>query len=299
MNALRIFGRRTMEDRYTLRYYGREADAGKMGYYDAATVILAFGDFVGINSRAAYGKDARVKTSVAATQDGSLAFNFIIDAGSILSTIAGPITPAALWTLIQDSIATWKFLKGHPAEKITSEGDQVTILNIYGDVQTFNQHVQIVLADPKAGKAVERIFKLPLEEAASEVEIIPASNPESKIIVNEDDSSSFVDLSESNIVNDTNVQLALLIISPVFLEGNKWRFSDGDNRFSAEIEDEEFLHRVDTGESFAKGEYLIVDCRIVQEIVGGRLTTTRTITKVLKHERPTETEDWITDDERE
>ena len=149
MNALRIFGRRTMEYRYTLRYYGREADAGKMGYYDAATVILAFGDFVGINSRAAYGKDARVKTSVAATQDGSLAFNFIIDAGSILSTIAGPITPAALWTLIKDSIPTWKFLKGHPAEKITSEGDQVTILNIYGDVQTFNQQLFSLIQKPE------------------------------------------------------------------------------------------------------------------------------------------------------
>ena len=293
MNALRVFGRRTMEDRYTLRYYGREADAGQMGYYDAATVILAFGDFVGINTRAAYGKDARVKTSVSAPQDGSLTFNFVIDAGSIFSTITGPITPAALWSLLQDSIAAWKFLNGHAPQKITSAGDRVTISNINGDVQEFNQHVQIVLANPKAGNAVERIFKRPLEEAASEVEITPASNQESKIIVNEDDSKSFVDLSDGNIVNDTNVKLALLIISPVFVEDNKWRFSDGDIRFSAAIEDEEFLRRVDQGESFAKDEYLIVDCHIVQEMVGGRLATTRTITKVLQHERRSKTEDWI------
>ena len=42
------------DTRLSLRYFGGEADQGQMGYYDAASSIIAFGDLVGVLSQTLY-----------------------------------------------------------------------------------------------------------------------------------------------------------------------------------------------------------------------------------------------------
>jgi len=111
-----------MKDQYTLRYYGKEADAGRMGYYDAASVILAFGDFVGIVSRAAFGKDCKLKTSVATPKGGSLSFEFLLVSGGVLTALMGSMSPNDLWNLMRDCVEAWEFLRGEPPTKIAHEG---------------------------------------------------------------------------------------------------------------------------------------------------------------------------------
>ena len=77
--------------------------------------------------------------------------------------------------------------------------------------------------------------------------------------------------------------MTLIIEAPVFKDGNKWRFSDAQNSFYADILDKEFLLKVDQGEPFAKGDWLRVDLRITQEKAGIKITTERAVIKVHEH----------------
>jgi len=274
-----------MKDQYTLKYYGKEADTGQMGYYDAASMILAFGDFIGIVSRAAFGKDAKLKISVAALKEGSLSFDFFLVSGSIITAIIGHMSPNELWNLVRDSVEAWKFLRGKPPTEVTNEKEGARITNINGDCHTFNQNVTLVIENPRAGESVERIFNKPLNDSASRVDISSSQVPGEKIEVNSDDAKYFVDLLYSKVQGEYVHDITLNLISPVFADGNKWKFNDGAATFSAAIEDEGFLRRVNEGESFSKGDLLIVKCHFLQEMVNGKLKVTRTITEVLDHKR--------------
>lgn len=287
-----------MDDVYTLRYSGGDdSDAGQMGYYDAASVILAFGDLVGIVSRAAYGKDARVRTVVTTPKDGSIAFDFMLYAGGFLTTLAGgPSSPRELWELFNEAIELWRFLRGkQPANIERGPDGTVQVTNINGDVGTFNQTVHIIADDPKAGDAAERVFKRPLQESARRVEV-SSKAADRRLSVGRDDAGSFTDVSRGDVVTDTEFELALEILSANFIEGNKWRFSDGSQKFAAAIEDPEFLKRVDDGEPFSKGDSLVVLMGFLQEKVKGRLRTTRTIRHVISHDKPGENASLFSDD---
>jgi len=275
-----------MKDQYTLRYYGKEADEGRMGYYDAASVILDFGDFIGIVSRADFGKECKLKTSVSTPKGGSVSFEFLLVSGSVLTALTSPMLPNDLWNLMRDAVEAWKFLRGKPQKEIVHAGGKMQMTNVNGDVNTFNQNTNIVINDPRAGEAVERIFNKPLNEADGRIDITSKQIPKEKIEVGTEDSGYFVDLSQRKIQTDQVFQITLTIVSPLFYHGNKWKFNDGESTFQATIEDEGFLRRVDNRESFVKGDLLKVKYHFLQEIANGRLKTTRTIKKVINHIRP-------------
>lgn len=289
-----------MEDRYTLRYSGRQADSEQMDYYEAASVILAFGDFVGVVARAAYGRDVKLETSVTSPKDGCISFDFLLVTGGVISAVTGPITPQSLWSLFRDSIEAWRFLRGKPPIKTEHTENGFKITNTDGDVIVFNNSsVNLVLENSKAGQAAEKIFNDPLSTAADTVEVesremMSIDRSTASVSVNESEATYFRDISQGNVVLDNTYRITLSIISPVFLDGNKWRFSDGSSKFSAAIEDEKFLKRVDDGEAFAKNEFLVVDLHILQEATqGGRMRTTRTVKKVIKHVRLNDTRDMF------
>lgn len=86
-------------------------------------------------------------------------------------------------------------------------------------------------------------------------------------------------------LTDSNAETAVELLSPSFVEGNKWRVSQGGEPFWATIIDEKFLQRVDEGEQFAKGDYLIVKMTTQTYRTPSGLEATREITEVIRHER--------------
>lgn len=90
------------------------------------------------------------------------------------------------------------------------------------------------------------------------------------------------------VVSDTVSHAVLLQIeSAVFKDGNKWRFNDGTVAFFAEIQDENFLARVDSGqERFGKGDVLLVDLQRIQSITENGLKMDNVVTRVVEHRAP-------------
>ena len=91
-----------------------------------------------------------------------------------------------------------------------------------------------------------------------------------------------VDVKKPLMSND--VRMGLQIESPTFVEGNKWKFFDGQNSWFADIQDEVFLARVDKGiERFGKGDTLIAIVRFSQSTSLSALKMERSVIKVAEH----------------
>ena len=89
------------------------------------------------------------------------------------------------------------------------------------------------------------------------------------------------DIEVSLLVRESEMVLA--IASVAFIEGNKWRFSDGERTFYATIEDKAFLDRVEQGEPFRKGDFLECQIRVEQSQHGNSLHTEYYVTEVKRH----------------
>lgn len=86
------------------------------------------------------------------------------------------------------------------------------------------------------------------------------------------------------------------IVGLTFVEGNKWRFSDGHSSFLAGIEDADFRERVaKRQEQFAQGDVLNVRMRQRQYMVNDKLRMEYDVLEVRSHHKqpPVEQIDWI------
>jgi len=73
----------------------------------------------------------------------------------------------------------------------------------------------------------------------------------------------------------------LQLVSVVFQEGGKWRFSDGNSPFFADIKDDKFLNKIERNEiAFAKDDLLEVELEKKQILAGGVLKTEYSILEV-------------------
>jgi hypothetical protein len=81
--------------------------------------------------------------------------------------------------------------------------------------------------------------------------------------------------------------VALQPVTIAFLEGNKWRVTDGETTFYAIVQDPAFIHRVQQAEeSFARTDILEVELRTKQwRGADGQLKTEHIIERVIDHRR--------------
>jgi hypothetical protein len=158
----------------------------------------------------------------------------------------------------------------------------MSVVNNEGNVyQVSVQSLSLVLSD-KGAEAVGHFIREALEKPGIDrVELLSdLQGPES---VTRAESRYFVPVSPGERITDSTVPMALILEAPVFKDGDKWRFFDGQQSFLANIEDTSFLDRVNRGERFGKGDILRVDMRITQEQTGLKLSAERTVVKVREH----------------
>lgn len=75
-------------------------------------------------------------------------------------------------------------------------------------------------------------------------------------------------------------------VEVAFEEGLKWRFSDGDNKFYATMDDESFLKEMDAGKPFSKGDILEVELETTQTATSKGIKNEHRVVKVINHITP-------------
>ena len=273
-----------MELHLSLKYSGPAVEAGQMDVYEAAANMIAFSDFMVAAAKETYGESASAQANVAGYGKGSFVTDLVINVLGPAATLFSTIGPDQFLAVLKDAFELWKFLKGEPPKSVhvLDNGQYAEVHNNNGQVtQVHIDSVKIVFNE-KTTEAVEQFVKKSLSrEGMDSVEI-----KDEKMVVghaSQIESNYFVTVRPEEKITDNEIEMALVIEAPVFKEDNKWRFSDGQNSFHADIEDREFLTRVDSGEQFGKGDILIVRLRITQVRSGMKISAQRSVITVIEH----------------
>ncbi len=272
-----------METKIALRYKGPAVDDGTMDVYEAAANMIAFSEFVVLAAKGAYGGDVDAKAQVSGFGRGSFETDLVFKLTGLAANIFTVTTTDDLLRVVKESVQLWKHLRGEPAAKVERTGNTATVTNNNGQITQVTIGALSVVLSEKGSDAVGQFVRKALERPGMDaVEIKDQAGGQLESI-SQNEARFFVPVAPSESVTDTVVRMALVIEAPVFKDDLKWRFSDGQSSFHAEIRDQDFLDRVNAGERFGKGDVLHADVRIEQQQSGARLTTERSITKVHQH----------------
>lgn len=278
-----------IEDHLVLEYKGPRVETGRMDARRVATQILAFSEFLEVVSQTAYGQAIEVRTEVQGFRGQSFDIDFLFHVAGHVTTMlsALPASPSDVIELIKQSIELWKHLGGKPPKAMNhaqTGGQAVSIENNSGQIMVVNGSVINVVANARAGEAVEKFVREPLEVNGVDSLTIRSPKLRQKTQIAKSDAQSFIPVALSKPLGEVEIETHLMIESPTFKEGNKWKFTDGQTSFFANITDPEFLQAVNDGsERFGKGDTLKVRLRIQQATEAGRLLAERTVIKVLDH----------------
>lgn len=275
-----------MEEQITIEYHGPLVDLGRMDAYQTAANIMAFSDFVGVVSRNLYGQKAVLRTEIQGFRKDSFDIDFALTISGALATVlfAEPSTKDMI-SLTKDCVKAWLHLRGKPpkaVERVAGE-DKYKVENNTGSITYINGNVFNIITDERAGKAVEQFIKTPLVGGVDAINIRSQTTKDS-VEVGKEDAECFTALALEKPLLENTIQMGLVVESAAFKEGNKWKFFDGQTSFYAEITDQEFLERVNSGrERFGKGDILMALVKIMQAQTPSGLKTERYVIKVIEH----------------
>jgi hypothetical protein len=272
-----------MQAKLSLKYSGPSVDAGLMDVYQVSANMIAFSEFMVVAAKSTFGDKVIIKTEVDGFSQGSFITDLVFNFVGPVATIFATLSTSDLIDIVSESFKLWKHLRGEPPAKINHISNQIAeVANNNGHIiQVQTQTINLVFNE-KSGDAVKQFIQSPLlNDGIDSVDI----GFNKKIIagVSEDEGRYFGPVIPPESFTDTSQKITLIIEAATFKNGNKWRFYDGQNSFFADIVDLDFLNSVDNGERFGKGDMLRVDLRIIQEKVGNKINTNRTITKVHEH----------------
>jgi hypothetical protein len=190
-----------------------------------------------------------------------------------------------------------KKIKGQTITNITAaENGYAKITLINGITIDVDEKTLKVYLDHEARERIEKVVE-PLKRTG--IDTFELRNPADykdkhpAVAIEKDDLPYFKTPELTSLDEDaiTNIQeMYVKIVSVVFDEKQKWRFSDGEIVFWAIIEDRAFWAEIENGtRAFRSGDKLKVKCEIHQYFDNGNPVTERRILEVLKViERPTQ-----------
>lgn len=291
---------------FSIKYDGPALSTHEMDVRELAPALIALSELLEQSSKAAFPDADAVRVNVQGNFKGGsfgvdlIALQSIKD--QLVSMFAGPEATAAanLLAVLQGIglvgaaggglIGVIKWLRGRAPTAIRMEGDKTVFeLKDVQSIETFE--VDLVAGRLYQSRIVRqslaKVIK-PLERNGIDVFACGRDGVTEAVVTKADAASFAMSIGLSDIVSDTLSQGVLLQIeSAAFRDDNKWRFSDGATPFFAEIADEDFLNRINSGvERFGKGDVLVVDLRRVQMVTDNGLKQDYSITHVHEHRAP-------------
>lgn len=289
----------TKHDFFYIRYDGEALQSHRMNVNDLAPAMLAFSELTQAVARVMNYPSGTIKVDVGVFREGSFVIDFqvvqtVIQSIQSLFTNETATAVANAAGIIGSIIAVVCFIKkkaGRKADKIeeVNSDNLVEIHFHFGDeIYMLNQIEYKLYKDSQVRKSLEELTK-PLEnDGIDTVDFSTSTNNNQLIRLSKSDVPSFKITDDvAKLVTESQSEKLLILESPVFKEGNKWRFFDGSTTIHAAILDQAFLSRVELGqERFGKGDQLFVVLRERQQTIGARLQKEFEVVEVKKHLEP-------------
>ena len=163
------------------------------------------------------------------------------------------------------------------------EGEKFKIETEDGEIIYTNEKEIKLFSYVSIRKKIEAIVRPLKNEGIDKIKFI-SGNSENVQIVKDQVKYFEAPKIEEEIIGEKEIIMSLQIVNVCFQKDGKWRFSDGNSTFYADILDEEFNRKVQQNEKyFAKDDLLKVRAKMRQALFNGTIKTEYAITQVLEH----------------
>jgi hypothetical protein len=280
---------------FSIVYDGEPLADGTIDARDLAPCILALADLVDETAPLVDPALPRISLRVRPNfKEGS--FEVLLDVANLytkfVSLFSGP--DAQAWSSffqivgIAGAAGIFQLIfrsRGRKPTRVTIERKESVTVTFEGDTPiAVDPRVWALFQNPRARKAIERML-LPLLERGFDLFKIKDSNGAETLRVTEREAPYFKAPAEHENETVSEVDTRVVIVSPSFNLGNKWRVTDGARTLYVKISDQAFERAVQQGtEAFRKGDTLHVTLQTTQWTEKGRLMAEHAIAKVHRHE---------------
>lgn len=229
----------------------------------------------------------KIEIRVKALESGS----FLVHLDMDFSLVSGVLTAALanskdILDILLNVLKLAKFLKGEPPKSVKEETNGVTISDNTGTITVHNNVYKLYGNSIVKGALKDNFETLEEDTAITGFEIMD-NKEKPLVVISRAEFAGIATIREiepgSRIVS---AQGTVTILKIVFEKRRKWEFYYSGNKISAYLEDDEFIKRIDTGESFAKGDGLEVELAIEQTFDEDARTwanKTYSIKRVIQH----------------
>lgn len=283
---------------FRITYDGPALETSQMDVRDLAPALLAIGDLLRAATAALYGDSIKPQTDVHASfKTGSFGIDFNL-ATSLLSKVrdifAGDNAIAnslsilsALGFLGKNALrpglfAALKWIRGRKIDHVETSEDFAT-LHIGNERFAIDLEVLLLLRDVAVRNAAAKVLE-PLFIEGIEIFATGTTTEIVETVTAAQVGWFRAPKSEDELLLDEVRKMVFSIVSLTFKEDNKWRLHDGAATVHATISDMEFLSRIDSSQiSFAKGDVLVCDVRVLQWQIDSGAKTEYEVVRVREH----------------
>lgn len=277
-------------------YDGSALESHEMDVRDLAPALLAISDVLDESNKIVYGDRTKVQVNVKGSfKTGSFVIELSVaqlpidqlvslfdsdsaNAAANLLQILGFIIPGG------GLIGFLLWLKNRKIKNIENVDDTKTIIEVENEEKyEANPRIIALFSNIRVRTSIQKVIAEPLSKEGIDTFTIKQNNEETTI---KSEDKDYFKLSEipDELLKDQVREVYLKVLSISFVEGNKWRFSDGGVEFFATITDEEFIKKVqENKDGFFKDDLFQVRLREKQWIADTGIKSDYEIEEVLDH----------------
>ncbi len=283
------------KENFQIIYDGPALELNEMDVRDLAPALLAISDVLDEANKIIYGDRTQIQVNVKGSfKTGSFGFELAIaqlpidnlvslfdsdqaNAAANLLQILGFIIPNG------GLIGLLLWLKNRKIKTITNENDSKTVIDVEDEKYETNPKVIALFSNVRVRTSIQKVITEPLSKEGVDTFTVKRETETTTIKAEEKD---YFKLSEipDELLKDQVREVYLKPLAVSFVEGNKWKFSDGNVEFFATIVDEEFIKKVqDSKDAFSKDDLFKVSLRERQWIADTGIKSDYEIEKVINH----------------
>jgi hypothetical protein len=276
----------------TLQYEGPAVDSGAMDVRQLAPALIATADAIRTAHTLLNVPGPPPQVNISATRPGSFIVDLLVADPDLRHQLLGLMSRGiqavtdleAMVGLVVSSVGAVRWLRNRKIARTEQPNPGLVRIVLDDDtaLEIRPEALRLIL-DAEYRRALRQMME-PVAAGQGIDRLTVSTNDDSETVGSSDAPAFDVPPAAEDELADFTSVVVLRPVNVAFMEGNKWRFSDGETTFHASIQDFRFLSRVDAGtEHFAKNDMLRVRLRTQQRRGADGLHTERTVTEVLEH----------------